>query len=185
MPRKILFELCFGVLMCVYRFFSCVSWPHWLPWKLSRAGDLLVRIWLFISFAGGSGREITIHVVLSVTALHLQGNSLSSSCRPPICCCPFVLNSEKDGHLWRLLSLVVSPAFDRTRRDEVLTCLLLFSPRLFVLYCHNYQNGCSECRCTQGDTGEGGVAGGELTLLIVNKVTNDDTRNVASHQRGF
>lgn len=31
----------------------------------------------------------------------------------------------------------------------------------------------------------GGVAGGELTLLIVNKVTNDDTRNVASHQRGF
>lgn len=155
MPRKILFELCFGVLMCVYRFFSCVSWPHWLPWKLSRAGDLLVRIWLFISVAGGSGREITIHVVLSVTALHLQGNSLSSSCRPPICCCPFVLNSEKDGHLWRLLSLVVSPAFDRTRRDEVLTCLLLFSPRLFVLYCHNYQNGCSECRCTQGDTGGG------------------------------
>lgn len=91
--------LCFGVLMSVYRFFSCVSWPDWLPWKLNRAGDLLVRIWLFISFAGGSGREITTHVVLSVIALHLQGNSLSSSCRPPICCCPFVLNSEKDEHL--------------------------------------------------------------------------------------
>lgn len=32
---------------------------------------------------------------------------------------------------------------------------------------------------------DGGAAGGELTLLIINKVINDDTRNVASHQREF
>lgn len=147
--------------MCVYSFLSCVSWPDWLAWKLRRAGDLFVRIWLFISFVWGWGWgvQITTHVVLSVIALRLQGNSLSSSCRPPICCCPFVLNSihrsENDNRLWRFLSLVFSPAFDRMRSDQVLTGLLVFSCCLFVLYCNNYQNGCTECGCTHSHVRRG------------------------------
>lgn len=73
--------------------------------------SLCLNLTVYFLFWGGS--QITTHVVLSVTASRLQGNSLSSSRRPSICCCPFVSSSihrsDKDSRLWRFLFLVFSP----------------------------------------------------------------------------
>lgn len=53
---KSLFDFCGRALapwwVCIF-FLSCISWPDWLAWNLSQAGDLFVWIWLFISFVRG------------------------------------------------------------------------------------------------------------------------------------
>lgn len=160
--------------MCVHISLSCVSWPDRLAWKPSQAGDLFVWIWLFTSSVGGS--QITTHVVLSVTASRLQGNSLSSSRRPSICCCPFVSSSihrsEKDSRLWRFLFLVFSPYVwpcEAWLSRHMSTCSLLLSAHLRIVVMIRMDASTHVPRWGKGP------AGGELMPLLLNKVVNDDT----------
>lgn len=108
----------------------------------------MIRLFIFDCLFPLWGGQITTHVVLSVITLRLQGNSLYSSRRPPICYCPFVLNSihrsGKDKSLWRFLSSVMRlTAWGMIKSSDVDSC----SP-VVCLSCIVIMNESTECGST-------------------------------------
>lgn len=145
-------------------------------WHESQA-RLVISLFEFdCLFPLSGGSQITTHVALSVIASHLQGNSLSSSRRPSICCCPFVSSSihrsEKDSRLWRFPFLAFSPyVWPReawlSRHMSTCSLLLLVDLRIVVKI---RMDASTHVPCW-----ERGPAGGELMLLLLNQVINDYT----------
>lgn len=118
---------------------------------------------LTVYFLCRGGSQITTHVVLSVIASRLQGNSLSSSRRPSICCCPFVSSSihrsEKENRLWRFLFLVFSPYVwpcEASLSRHMSTCSLLLSAdlRIVIMTRMDAANALTHAHMSPGGGGE-------------------------------